>query len=180
MAHSIELLMDPDTDAAVRRMWTALMDNGLPSQGNHRSSSNRPHITLAAAEGIDAAVDDVARTLGPRLPLRVDIGATVVFRGGRSTVARLVVASRDLLALHREVYEIAGPFVRGEVFPHCEPDRWTPHLTVARRVTDDQLGRAVAVADDSAHGVSLTATIIGMRRWDSDARAEVDLISVSE
>ncbi|GAA1462473.1 2'-5' RNA ligase family protein [Williamsia maris] len=180
MAHSIELLVDPDTDAAVRRMWTALMDSGLPSQGNHRSSSNRPHITLVAAEGIDAAVDDVARTLGSRLPLRVDIGATVVFRGGRSTVARLVVASRDLLVLHREVYEIAGPFVRGEVFAHCEPDRWTPHLTVARRVTDDQLGRAIAVADDSAHGESLTATIIGMRRWDSDARADVDLISVSE
>ncbi len=179
MAHSIELLVDPDTDAAVQRMWAALMDSGLPSQGNHRSSTNRPHITLVAAERIDPAVDDLARGLESRLPLRVEIGATVVFRGGRSTVARLVVASRDLLALHREVYETADPFVRGGVFAHCEPDRWTPHLTVARRVTDDQLGRVVAVADDSTHGVSLTATITGMRRWDSDARADVDLITVT-
>lgn len=179
MAHSIELLVDPDTDAAVRRMWTALVDSGLPSQGNHRSSSNRPHITLVAAERIDPGIDDLARTLESRLPLRVDVGASLVFRGGRSTVARLVVASRELLALHREVYEIAGPFVRGEIFEHCEPDRWTPHLTVARRVTDDQLGRAITVADDSTHGVSVTATITAMRRWDSDARAEVDLVSVS-
>jgi hypothetical protein len=46
MAHSIELLFDDATEAAVRRDWTALAQAGLPSQGQHRSPTNRPHVTL--------------------------------------------------------------------------------------------------------------------------------------
>ncbi len=178
MAHSIELLVDPDTDAAIRRIWSALQLAELPSQGNHRSASNRPHITLVAAERISPAVDAVARGFSDRLPLTVEIGAAVVFRGARSTVARLVVASAGLLDLHRDIHDLAAPFVGGTVFDHCTPDRWTPHVTLARRVTDDQLGRCIAVAGDSTQGVSLTATITGLRRWDSDAREDVELITV--
>ncbi|MGJ0120956.1 2'-5' RNA ligase family protein [Williamsia sp. MIQD14] len=180
MAHSLELLLDPDTDATIRRMWTALLAADLPSQGAHRSSSNRPHITLLATERIDPGVDAVARGLVDRFPLTVDVGATVVFRGGRSTVARLVVASRELLALHREVHHLAAPFVDGVVFDHCTPDHWTPHLTVARRVSDEHLGRCIAVADDGGHGAAITATVTGMRRWDSDSREVVELIGVRQ
>ena len=178
MAHSIELLLDLGTDAAVRRMWTALVDGGLPSQGNHRSSSNRPHVTLVAAGRISPGVDDLARGLADRFPLTVDIGATVVFRGGRSTVARLVVAGAGLLALHRDLHDIAVPFVDGAIFDHCTPGHWTPHVTVARRVSDDQLGRVIAVADSAAPGDLPTASIIGLRRWDGEAREEVGLVSV--
>ncbi|MGU3294844.1 2'-5' RNA ligase family protein [Williamsia sp. M5A3_1d] len=179
MAHSIELLMDPRTDEAVRRVWSALIDADLPSQGHHRSSSNRPHITMIAADLIDPGVDRALASLGDRLPLAVDLGGTVVFRGGRSTVARLVVATRDLLALHRDVVAITTDFVEGQMFAHCEPDHWTPHVTVARRVRDDQVGRCIAVADDASRSVPWTPIITGIRRWDGDARESVDLVNVS-
>ena len=178
MAHSIELLLDPDSDAMVRRMWAALLSDDLPSQGAHRSNSNRPHITLIAATRIDTGVDAEVRGLEDRFPLSVDVGATVVFRGRRSTVARLVVASRELLALHRDLHDLAAPFVDGGVVDHCTPDHWTPHLTVARRVPDDQLGRCIAVADDAGQGAAVTATVTGLRRWDGDAREDVVLIGV--
>lgn len=32
MAHSIELLLDPDSDAQIRSIWSALAEAGLPSQ----------------------------------------------------------------------------------------------------------------------------------------------------
>ena len=53
MAHSVELLFDQSTDAAIRRQWAALADAGLPSQANHPSPTNRPHVTLTVAQRID-------------------------------------------------------------------------------------------------------------------------------
>ncbi|WYB32049.1 hypothetical protein V6574_23790 [Streptomyces sp. SM1P] len=50
--HSIELLPDAATDRAVRGVWQALADEGLPSQSAHRHPTNRPHLTLATAETI--------------------------------------------------------------------------------------------------------------------------------
>ena len=32
MAHSIELLLDPDSDAQIRSIWSAPAEAGLPSQ----------------------------------------------------------------------------------------------------------------------------------------------------
>ena len=97
MAHSIELLLDDHSDAAIRQLWTALDDAGLPSQLRVKSATNRPHITMLAAERIDPEVDELLITLAPRLPLPVMIGAPLIFTGGRLTLARLGVASAALL-----------------------------------------------------------------------------------
>jgi len=67
MAHSIELLLDSHSDAAIRAAWQALADAGLPSQVDVTSSTNRPHITLLAAERISPDVDEVLRGLASHL-----------------------------------------------------------------------------------------------------------------
>ncbi len=178
MAHSIELVLDSGTEALVRRMWSALMAVDLPSQGTIRSESNRPHITLIAADRIDSGIDEVVTVVADKLPLTVEIGATLVFRGARSTVALLVVPGLELLSLHHDVVTTSRGFVPHPMFTHCEPGAWTPHVTLARRVADDQLGPCISVAEASRPGTTLTATIVGVRRWDSDARESIDLITV--
>ena len=75
MAHSIELLLDTGSDAAVRAQWRALADVGLPSQVHVKSATNRPHITLVAAQRISPDVDESIRDLASRLPLECVIGA---------------------------------------------------------------------------------------------------------
>ena len=57
MTQSVELLLDEGLDALVRSDWDALAVAGLPSQGRHRSASNRPHVTLAAMKAVDAALE---------------------------------------------------------------------------------------------------------------------------
>ena len=65
MTQSVELLLDEGLDALVRSDWDALAVAGLPSQGRHRSASNRPHVTLAAMKAVDAALEpQMARALG--------------------------------------------------------------------------------------------------------------------
>ena len=174
MAHSIELLLDAHTDAAIRAAWQALADVGLPSQVNVKSSTNRPHITLIAADRISPEVDEVLRGLAPRLPIECVVGAPLVFRGHSLTLARLIVSSTQLLDFHEEVYRRSLPFVAGAPFDHCAPGHWTPHATVARRLSAEQIGAALTAATGLT--TDLASRIVGLRRWDSDQRIDHILV----
>jgi len=170
MAHSIELLLDAHSDAAVRAQWQALADAGLPSHLRVTSATNRPHITLVAAQRISPGADEPLRGLASRLPLECVIGAPLVLGGPRLTLARLIVPSAALLDLHAEVYQLALPHITGEPFAHCSPGHWTPHATLGRRYTAEQIGPALATVADNA--AALAARVVGLRRWDSDERVD--------
>ena len=175
MAHSIELLLDSRTDTAIRAAWQALADAGLPSQVQVKSATNRPHITLLAAQRISPEVDEVLRVLAPRLPLDCVVGAHVVFGGPRLTLARLIVPSAELLALHAEVFRLALPHVTGQPFAHCRPGHWTAHASLGRRLTAIEVGAALGLAEEVAP--DLAAEVVALRRWDSDARTDHLLIA---
>lgn len=176
MAHSIELVFDEATDATIGRQWDALAAAGLPSQGNIRSASNRPHVTLIAADSLDPDVDrDLdLEALTDVVGMDVNIGALLLFRGKKATAARLVVPSTELLALHTQIFEMARPHIGGQPLPHVEPGSWTAHVTLARRLTDDQIGLLSTTLRDSPG--MFTATVSGLRRWNGDTREEFYLL----
>ncbi|MDJ0029175.1 2'-5' RNA ligase family protein [Gordonia alkanivorans] len=183
MAYSIELLPDNDTDAWVRRRWSALADVGLPSAQRVRSDTNRPHVTLLAARHIASAADAALGPAGQRLPMKCIIGAPVVFgHGSRHTLALLVVPSTELLSLHAQVARtVRGHTVDPDdteagaenpsTFAHVDPGAWTPHITLARRLTSAQVGEAL-VALESLGKPDRMCTFTALRRWDPDARTE--------
>ena len=172
MAHSVELLFDARTEDTLRGMWTALADAGLPSQADIRSGTNRPHVTLSVAERIDGAVDPALVALADLLPLPCLIGSPVLFGGRRVTLARLIVPSAGLLAFQNETHRRCLPFLRPGPLPHAEPGQWTPHTTLGRRIDPADLGRALAAAP----GGDISASLCGLRRWDSDTRVSHVLI----
>lgn len=177
MAHSIEVLLDDRSDEVIRAQWQRLADADLPSQLRVKSPTNRPHITLLAAERISPEVDDDLRALADWLPFACVVGAPLVFGGHSSTLARLIVPSARLLDLHAEVYRLTLPHVTGEPFGHCQPGHWTPHATLGRRFTAEQIGPALAaVQEPEGPTADLGARIVGMRRWDSDQRVDQRLI----
>ena len=172
MVHSVELLFDGDAEAAVRRDWTALAEAGLSSQGAIRAPSNRPHVTLAVAGRIDPAVDEVLRGVLGQLPIACRVGAPVLLGRRTPTLARLLLPSPALLALHAEIVRRTGLFAVPELLPHSRPGHWTPHVTVGRRVNPADVGAALAVLGPDFDGV-----LAGVRRWDGDARIAYSLSS---
>ncbi len=174
MAHSIELLFDDHSDAAIRKIWHRLDDAGLPSQLRVKSATNRPHVTVIAADHISPDVDAELAALRPRFPLPAVVGAPLIFGGGKMTLARLIVASADLLDLHREVYQRYLPFTAQPPFSHCAPGNWTPHATLGRRLSAEQVARALDVLGELSAEIS--AEVVGLRRWDGDQRIERVLI----
>lgn len=168
MVQSVEVVLDDDLDAAVRAQWVHLQEAGLDSQGRIRAATNRPHVTLFVAQAIPSELDDAIHDAVGPLPVPVRIGGVVVFGSRRVTLARAVVPSAELLALHTRVFEV----LRGcpGIPEHIRPGDWTPHVTLARRVPARDLGRAVLTAETRHAGDAGAA--IAVRRWDGTARCE--------
>jgi 2'-5' RNA ligase len=165
MVHSIELLFDRDTEGAIRRLWTDLAARGIPSQ----APASRPHVTLAVAERIAPDVDALLEPVAQRLPLDCAVGAAVLFGRSNAVLARLIVPTAELLALHTEVLRVCGPHLVPGAMPNSLPDQWTGHVTLARRVGRGQLGRAVRIAGRPAE---IRGSFAALRRWDGNKRVE--------
>ncbi|MGV0603846.1 2'-5' RNA ligase family protein [Mycolicibacterium sp. XJ1904] len=169
MVHSVELVFDPDTDAAIRGVWDDLTRAGIRSQASNTSPSNRPHVTVTVAENLEEAANTALRPVLKRLPLDCTIGAPMLFGGHVFTLVRLVVPSEELLALHRQVHELCLPHMPNGVLGHADPGQWTPHVTLARRVAPDKLPVALTL---KSVGRDIVGAVTGLRHWDGDNRAE--------
>ncbi len=165
MVHSIELLFDSDTEATIRRMWEDLAAAGIPSQ----APAGRPHVTLAVAERIAPDVDALLRPVVQRLPLGCAVGASLLFGRSNAVLARLIVPTVELLALHAQVHRICGPFLVPGPMPNSLPGQWTAHVTLARRVGGAQLGRALRIAGRPSE---IRGKFAGLRRWDGSKRLD--------
>ena len=164
---SVELLLDRATDDAVRAQWALLVAAGLPSQARHTGESNAPHVTLAVRTAIPDDLDGpLAAAVRDLPPLR--LGGLLVFVHRRCVLARAVVPSAALLALHARVHEVldADPAC-GPPVPHLEPGTWTPHVTLARSLPAADLATAVAELGPVPEVVGSGAAV---RRWDAGRR----------
>ncbi|MCQ3997295.1 hypothetical protein GL325_02500 [Aeromicrobium sp. 636] len=154
---ALELSFEPTSDAAVVAQWEALKAAGIPSQADHRSMTNAPHLTLVAAVGIAPAVVGAARdAIGPFLPARIGVRGLVLFgQGPRVTIAHLIEPDPALAAATARIRELV-PTVRHPV--------WTPHVTLARRVPRRLLPTALEVLESTEAPVELTCD--RLRWWD--------------
>lgn len=154
---SIELLLDDVAEARVRAEWDALAAAGMSSMAPHASPSNRPHVTLLARS---TRVAHPLRLGAVVLPLPLALGPPLLLgHGDRRVLARSIVPTAALLALQAAVLGAAG---EGDEGPHFAPGRWTPHVTLARRIRLVDLPGALDLL-----GPPIDAQGVALRRWDA-------------
>lgn len=154
--HSLELVPDDAGRAAVRALWDALSDAGLPSQADHTKASNQPHVTVVEAVELPESAIDVARArLRGMLPVSATARGVLLLGEEKVTVALAVDLDDDLA---RRVLA-----VRVQV-PHRAHRGWLPHVTLARRVPRFDVPRALEVVGTPELELRLTE----VRRWDPD------------
>lgn len=161
----MELLLDDDLDGRVRHEWARLADAGLPSQARHTGATNAPHVTLSAADALEARHETALVPAVAGLPIPLRLGSPLLFDGARGYVlVRSVVPSAALLALQAAVdAALAG----AALVPHVRPGAWTPHVTLAHGLPAARVADALAClgpADDRP-GAAVAA-----RRWDPVGR----------
>ncbi len=155
--HAFELLPDDAGREAVRRDWQALRDAGLPSQLDHRGTTNSPHLTVVAAPAWGADDERRARELVvPLLPIEVRAGGIGLLGGAKVSLVRLLDVPDELV---RAVLDL-----RAEV-ADVQHVGWLPHVTVARRISRVDVPAALQVLGHTDVTLSLTS----LRRWDPEA-----------
>ncbi|HSU36430.1 MAG TPA: 2'-5' RNA ligase family protein [Propionibacteriaceae bacterium] len=167
MTQSVELMPDAATDTEIRAQWDRLGDAGLPTaRRTEPSPHHAPHLTLWAGDTVSAETDAALPGLFRGLDLEVVIGSLMLFgpRRGAYVLVRQVPVSAALIDLQQQVAEICQAHPRGQF----GDGRWSPHITLARRLAADQVGPALAALDGSP--VELTATVRRARRWDGDRK----------
>lgn len=164
---SLELLLDPALDAAVRAEWAVLAGAGLPSQQHHTGPTNAPHVTLALATTTTEPAEAALPALTTHLPLPLRLGGLLVLGSRRLVLARLVVPSTPLLDLHAGTDEAWGSLAGVPAL--VRPGRWTPHVTLARSLSAEQVQAAVTTVQQNGAG-DLEGQGTVLRRWDPVAR----------
>lgn len=150
---SLDLVLDPALELAIRGEWSALAEAGLSSLGAHTSASNAPHITAIARPSLP--IPEVGA-----ITLPVVLGTPVLLGDGeRRVLARAVVPGRELLELHALLHRLVGP---GADAAHTAIATWTPHVTLARRLRLADLPRAMSLIDAG----ELEGAVVGIRHWD--------------
>ncbi len=163
---SLELLLDPDAERALRAEWVSLADAGLPSQARNTGDSNRPHITLLySSERISPY-----RITG--LPVEVTVASPVIFGSARNgfLLARLVRPNFRLLELHRILHEEVGELPGIDRL--TRPGAWTAHVTLARKLSPAELATALTVIEPKR---AIDATAVAGRLWESATKTVIPL-----
>jgi 2'-5' RNA ligase len=146
MAHALELLFDPATEAAVKDLWTQLETAGVPSLASRTHRRHRPHVSLSVAERIETQQLESIRERLAATHLDITLYSPAVFP--RPGVLYLsVVPTLALLRLHEDVHaalrdSVVAPWDLYSV------GAWVPHCTLAQELTRAQIGQGIDLLHD--------------------------------
>jgi hypothetical protein len=149
---TVELLLDPALDHAVRDLWRRLHRAGLRSLATHTHPTNRPHLTMATADRIDAV---------PAIELPLPIRLGPVRSLGRALV--LAADSPELRTAHARI---------NWALVELRPGPWVPHVSLALNMPADQHESAMALLGESA---VMTGECVAARSYDSETRTVSDI-----
>ncbi len=155
---TVELPPDHGLESLIRAVWNELDAAGVPSLARHRHVTNRPHLTLASAPRLP----DLGAFLAV-LPLAATLDGLVRFDGQAGVLAWSVRPEERLLELQRQVWAAVA-----DDNPQHAPDRWTPHITLARHT-------APAAAGLLAGLPPATGRFVAARSYDSETRTVTGL-----
>jgi len=142
MPYAIELALDPDSAAVVRRIWRELADAGIEYMAG---SGARPHVSFGIWESLDRdrAEAELTRFAAETSPIRVTFASVGLFP--RVAVFLAATATADLLDLHAGFH--SRFFQLGQApWEHYRPGVWVPHCTLAIDLEPDRFGDALAIA----------------------------------
>lgn len=142
MSRGVVLWPDLDTHTVVQEIWEDFASHGLPSAVSSAPPGHRPHVSLVVADEMDveAALGRVGKV--PGSPIEVLIESFAVVKAGHLLLN--LTPTGQLLIEQARVHSLAVAHST-RPWPHYTPDRWLPHMTLARSLTPAQLAEAAPI-----------------------------------
>ncbi len=144
MSYAVELYFNEEMEEAVRRVWRALDEAGLPSLAALGDES-RPHLSLA----VHSAQLEMADLL-PRLQvfavsqplIEVSLSSIATFPTEEGVLFLAPPVTAALLTMHT-AYHHTFRDLRDLTNAYYHPGQWLPHCTLAIELPREAVGRAV-------------------------------------
>jgi 2'-5' RNA ligase len=137
--YAVELLLDPEAEAAVLEVWREVRARtGSPVLFD---LAGRPHVTLAVHDERDGPQLDRAVRAFQAAETPFLLSSAGAFPGDEGAVFLAPVVTDDLLELHRR-WHAASPGSN----EHYLPGRWVPHCTVGILLEGPALSEALEAA----------------------------------
>ena len=171
MSYSVSLWFDEAAEAQVRDVWQGLADAGIET---FTDSLVRPHVSLAHQLELDP--EPFVTALRERLEAHPTF--ELVFPGlglfVESGILYLSTVMTDALwTLHRDVAELVLEH-GAHASPYYQPDRWTPHCTLAVNLTPETMLNAVRACQTVPFPLMAQATSVGV----IENTSEVELLGL--
>ena len=142
MPCAVTLSFDSPTDSAIRGLWQALSEAGLPS--TMLTLGFGPHLTFSVCQNLD--LDKLQAPLQALAvatpPLTVQFSSIGVFPGKEGVVFLGVTVNHALLDFHTAFWDTAAAYSEG-ASPYYRPEIWVPHVTLNYALAPGQIGPVV-------------------------------------
>lgn len=156
--HALELIFDDLDDRDVRSLWGLLEEAGLVSSARHQGPTHRPHLTVVSgARPQPRILALAARIWAPLLPVSLPRDGLIALGTRRPALAAALQAPRPARQARERV---------AAQWPEADSRPWTPHVTLASRLTPEQLAQAEQVLAEPFTSDAWLA--VGLRWWDPD------------
>jgi 2'-5' RNA ligase len=142
MPYVVELALDAEAAAAVRRVWREMADAGNEYMAR---SGVRPHVTFGIWDTLehDRAEAELTAFAARTAPVRLTFASVGLFPGVAIFLAPTVTP--ELLDLHADFHRRWGGLGQGSA-GHYRPGGWVPHCTLATDLEPEQFGSALVIA----------------------------------
>lgn len=143
MGYAVVLNFDPDSDNAVRRIWSGIADGfGLSTIS---TSGVRPHVSLAVySDDLDCRSfpQELLAFAKSLASFEFQLGSVGTFPTAEGVAFLAPVVTGELLASHERLHATFSKY-GGCSSAYYLPGSWVPHCTVATDLTDTEIGKVV-------------------------------------
>ena len=176
MHHAIELLFDPDTEAAIRGHWQRLQDAGIPCALADLGAS--PHVSLGVYDRPlpERWLEPARAWFEARAPVSLTFSSVGTFPGGEGVVFLAPVVTDALLDLHT-AYHAAFDEWRSDVRPYYLPGAWVPHCTMGIFLPPEQVTAAMALLQDDTLPIVGAGTRIELLAFEGGMASPVEILA---
>lgn len=152
---------DQETELKLKQLWIELYELSITDYGIV-VKDRRPHLTLADYQ--DVNVEKLSSMLHQyfhhqmQVPIQLNVLGSFI---GQQMLYLAPTMTKQLLALHENYHESFKQFNQN-LNSYYLPDRWVPHCTIARRLTDETMLQAFEYCQKNIPCIHTKITEVGL------------------
>jgi 2'-5' RNA ligase len=144
---------DAETETCLKEVWKALSEKGI-SQYGVENEGKRPHITLADYNDFNKAgfIEELDKFYEDKNELNINLNILGTFMNS-GTLFLAPALSKELISFHNNHHSYFEKFNDDDNSFYL-PGRWSPHCTIASRLSKDNMLKAFEYCSDNLRKIS--------------------------